>query len=135
EFCIARGGGLSELLQRLSAATVNSSLTDVELKRLGTLQSMDKRKRTPEIAAEMDDLRTRWRLERLHLSKPFDLWLDWWRDNAGERTDLKTWAAKVQVLGMVRDFHGLVKTLPWEVSALIECLTQSVRADALPFYF
>src|SRR5438270_7107454 len=41
EFCIARGGGLSELLQRLSAATVNSSLTDVELKRLGTLQSMD----------------------------------------------------------------------------------------------
>jgi CRISPR-associated protein Csb3 len=135
EFCIVRGGSLSELLQRLSAATVNSSLTDAELKRLGTLQSMDKRKRTPEIAAEMDDLRTRWRLERLHLSKPFDLWLDWWRDNTGERTDLKTWAAKVQVLGMVRDFHGLVKTLPWDVSVLTECLTQSVRADVLPFYF
>jgi CRISPR-associated protein Csb3 len=135
KFCIARGGGLDELLQRLSAATVGSSLTDAELKRLGTLQSLDKRKRTPEIVAEMGDLRTRWRLERLHLSEPFDLWLDWWRDDAGERTDLKTWAAKVQVLGMVRDFHGLIKNLPWDESALTECLTQSVRADVLPFYF
>lgn len=135
KFCIACGGSLSELLQRLSAATVSSSLTDAELKRLGTLQSMDKRKRTPEIAAEMNDLRTRWRLERLHLSEPFDLWLDWWRDNTGERTDLKTWAAKVQVLGMAREFHQLIKSLRRDTSALTECLTQSVRADALPFYF
>jgi CRISPR-associated protein Csb3 len=135
QFCINCGGSLWELLQQLSAATVTSSMTDAELKRLGTLQSMDKRKRTPEIEAEMDDLRTRWRLERLHLSKPFDLWLDWWRDDAGERTDLKTWAAKVQVVGMVRDFHGLIKTLPGDTSALTECLTQSVRADVLPFYF
>lgn len=135
QFRIACSGNLSELLQRLSAATVSSSLTDTDLKRLGTLQSMDKRKRTPEIAAEMDDLRTRWRLERLHLSKPFDLWMDWWRDNNGERTDLKTWAAKVQVLGMAREFHGLIKSLRWDAAALTECLTQSVRADVLPFYF
>lgn len=134
-FCIACGGSLDGLLRQLSAATVNSSLTDAQLKRLGTLQSMDKRKRTPEIAAEMEDLRTRWRLERLHLSKPFDLWLDWWRDNTGDRTDLKTWAAKVQVLGMVRDFHKLVNSLSWDASKLAECLTQSVRADVLPFYF
>lgn len=135
QFCIACKGGLSDLLQRLSSATVRSVLTEDQLKRLGTLQSMDKKKRTPEIAAEMDDLRTRWRLERLHLSEPFDLWLDWWRDNAGDRTDLKTWAAKVQVLGMVRDFHGLLKSLRWDTSTLILCLTQSVRADVLPFYF
>jgi CRISPR-associated protein Csb3 len=129
EFFITSGGDLSELLQRLSAATVSSSLTDAQLKRLDTLQSMDKRKRTSEIAAEMDDLRTRWRLERLHLSEPFDLWMDWWHDNSGERTDLKTWAAKVKVLGMVRAFHGLIK------ATLTECLTQSARADVLPFYF
>lgn len=134
-FCIACGHSLSELLQQLSAASVSSSLTDAELKRLGSLQSMDKRKRTPEIDAEMSALRTRWRLERLHLSKPFDLWLDWWRDNTGERTDLKTWAAKVQVLSMVRDFHGLIKSLHWDASALAECLTQSTLADVLPFYF
>ncbi|MFO0843668.1 MAG: type I-U CRISPR-associated helicase/endonuclease Cas3, partial [Gemmataceae bacterium] len=135
EFYIACEGSLSQLLQRLSEATVSSSLMDAELKRLGTLQSMAKRKRTPEIAAELDDLRTRWRLERLHLSKPFDLWLDWWRDNTGERTDLKTWAAKVQVLGMARAFHGLIKSLRWDALKLTGCLTLSVRADLLPFYF
>src|SRR6476646_6115922 len=58
-FGIACGGNLGELLQRLSAATVKSSLTDAQLKRLGTLQSMDKRRRTADIAAEMNDLRTR----------------------------------------------------------------------------
>lgn len=135
EFRVACEGGLGELLQQLSKATVNSSLTEAELRRLGSLQSMDKRKRTSDITAEMDDLRTRWRLERLHLSEPFDLWLDWWRDNTGERTDLKTWAAKVQVLGMVRDFHGLIKALRWDASNATDCLTQSVRAGALPFYF
>src|SRR5262245_9868102 len=71
QFYIDCAGSLGELLQRLSEATVSSSLTDAELKRLGTLQSLDKSKRTTEIASEMEDLRTRWRLERLHLSKPF----------------------------------------------------------------
>lgn len=135
QFHIACEGTLRKLLQSLAEASVNSSMTASQLKRLGTLQSLEKRRRTPNIEIEMSDLRNRWRLERLHLSKPFDLWMDWWRDNSGDRTDLKTWAAKVQVLGMVQAFHSLIPSLQFDEGTISECLTKSVRADVLPFYF
>jgi CRISPR-associated protein Csb3 len=107
-FCIASLGTLSDLISRLAQAKIRSSLSGSQLERLGTLLSAKKAKLTPEDVEEKQRLSEMWKRERLHLSAPFDLWLDWWRDERGERTALKTWAAKQLVAKMA---SGMLQTL------------------------
>ncbi|MGH7134269.1 MAG: type I-G CRISPR-associated protein Cas8g2, partial [Pirellulales bacterium] len=101
-FFIACAGSMGELLTELQKAQINSSLSDAELKRLATLLSAKKSGLSQEGAQEKESLRELWKRERLHVAKPFDLWLDWWRDELGDRTELKTWAAKQFVLEIAR---------------------------------
>jgi len=74
-----------------------------------------------------------WQIERLHVSGPFDLWLDWWRDDRGNRTELKTWAAKQMVAEMVLAMMAAIRGIPSH--SLDEILFQPVQHDSLPFNF
>jgi CRISPR-associated protein Csb3 len=130
-FCIASLGTLSDLISRLAQAKIRSSLSDLQLKRLGTLLSAKKAKLTSEDVEEKQRLSEMWKRERLHLSAPFDLWLDWWRDERGERTALKTWAAKQLVAKMA---SGMLQTLQ-KVEWSEERFFQPVAVEELPFYF
>src|SRR5258708_19642662 len=48
-------------------------------------------------------------MERLRLTEPFNIWLDWWRDESAERTELKTWAAKQLVAKMANRMFSIVR--------------------------
>ncbi len=134
QFLIARAGSIRELLTKLAGSQLDSTLTDEELRRLATLLSADKSKLTKEQAEEKERLRGLWRRERLHLTKPFDLWLDWWRDERGDRTALKTWAAKQFVLEIARPLLRSVKMIG-ATEPLDDILLRTAEVDGLPFYF
>lgn len=134
-FCMLCGGSLAELVQQLAHSEIRSSLSDPQLKRLGTLLSVAKATLTPADLEEKQRLSEMWKRERLHLSTPFNLWLDWWRDERGERTELKTWAAKQLVAGMARDMLRAIREADWAKTPQPNQLFRLVRADFLPFYF
>jgi CRISPR-associated protein Csb3 len=101
EFHIASEGELDELVNAFKIADISSSLSINQRKRLATLLSVAKSSLTTEDLDEKKQLQAAWRAERLCVSPPFSLWLDWWRDDHGNRTELKTWAAKQMVSEMV----------------------------------
>ena len=130
-FCIACDGSLADLLETLAEAQLNSSLTDNELKQLGSLLSAAKASLSPQQVAEKERLRAMWQSERLYLGEPFGLYLDWWRDARGDRTELKTWAAKQFVLEIARPLLRAVIHLKADTGIL----TNGSTVDGLPFYF
>ncbi|MGL4420520.1 MAG: type I-G CRISPR-associated protein Cas8g2, partial [Gemmataceae bacterium] len=134
-FYIACGGGLRELLGALGNAQINSSVTDDGLKRLGTLKSKDKTKRTPDDWADLERLDGMWKVERIHLSVPFDLWIDWWWNETSGLKALKTWAAKQQILEMARPMLAAIKTIRWSDESPSLCLNEVTKLKGLPFYF
>jgi CRISPR-associated protein Csb3 len=135
DILIECGGTLAQLLSELSKAEINSSLTDRGLKRLGTLLSAEKAKLTPAELQEKQLLSDQWKRERLHLSKPFDLWLDWWSDDKTGAKGMKTWAAKQLVLEIARPLLRSFANLKWDDSAMNDCIKRTAEGDGLPFYF
>lgn len=109
EFHISGSTGLDRILEQFAAANILSSLSPDERRSLATLLSKEKNALTEIDRAEKSRLQKKWRTERLRLVEPFDIWLDWWRDAAGERTDLKTWAAKQMVADMVERMFLIVR--------------------------
>jgi len=134
KFCIACGGTLRQLLETVETTPLNSSVTDESLKRLGTLLSVKKSSLTREDLQEKEMLRTKWQQERLHLERPFNLWLDWWRNETGERTPLKTWAAKQFIVDIVRPLQSALESVLAQ-PVLDNILESSSEVDGLPLYF
>lgn len=135
DFCIACEETAQELLRQLAQCEIKSSLSDQQVKRLGTLLSANKSKLTRADVEEKEQLRELWERERLHFCKPFDLWLDWWWDDRTGGKRLKTWAAKQFVLMITRAMQMPLRAAAWIESPTDGCLARSVTADALPFYF
>jgi CRISPR-associated protein Csx14 len=48
-------------------------------------------------------------MDRLRVTEPFNIWLDWWRDESAERTELKTWAGKQLVADMADRMFSIVR--------------------------
>lgn len=134
-FYISCDGSLEALLIELSRSKIQSSLSTFELKRLGTLLSAEKAKLTPESLAEKSRLQEKWKLERLYISEPFSLWLDWWRDGNGARTELKTWAAKQLIADMAIQMLSVVRIQVNDFNANAPTVFTSMKPDSLPFYF
>lgn len=134
-FCIDARGGLEELLENLTASQINSSLTDHGLKRLGTLLSAKKAALSPSEAEEKQRLSEQWKRERLLLSEPFHLWLDWWWDEYTGAKVLKTWAAKQLVLDIARPLLNSLNNINWTEDSLGDCLSRTTEVKGLPFYF
>ena len=134
QFCIASAGTMEVLLGSLGDAQINSSVTDEGLRRLGTLLSAKKSTLLPSDVADKERLHQLWQEERLHLSEPFDLSLDWWRDEHGERTELKTWAAKQFVLEIARRLMRSIQTTAVNGS-FQDVLCRTAEVDGPPFYF
>lgn len=141
-FSVACKGILPELLAQFSSARLQSSLTDEELKRLGSLLSAKKKSLTKQDQEDKERLRAMWQQERIHLSAlpsstsgaaGFDFWLDWWRDSKGERTALKTWAAKQMVYEMARRMFAIACRQIKDNGDL--SLFFESNDDSLPFYF
>jgi len=135
QFNIARTGGLNELVAELAQAGLHSSLSADELRRLGTLLSKKKATLTQTERKEKTCLQGKWRLERLGLPRPFELWLDWWRDAHGERTALKTWAAKQLVAEMSERMFAIVREYVTMQNGHIPQPFFEVNDDSLPFNF
>jgi CRISPR-associated protein Csb3 len=135
DFSIACAGTLGELISRLAEANIQSTLSEGQRQRLGTLLSKAKAKLTPEELEEKTHLQEMWKHERLHLSAPFALWLDWWRDERGERTELKTWAAKQLVAEMAEAMLTIIAKASWRESLDPGNLFVTIHANTLPFNF
>src|SRR5262245_57445130 len=135
EFEIDCDGTLSQLLEALGNAELNSSLTSQQLKRLGTLLSAKKLDLSPAEAEEKAYLSALWKRERLHLSVPFDLWFDWWFDEQTGGKRMKTWAAKQLVLDIARPMLRVLKEQKWGEDAGEDVLTRTTRVEGVPFYF
>ena len=134
-FCISCKGTLDQLLCRLVEADIRSSLSPEELRRLGSLLSKEKAALSQMERDEKARLHEVWRMERLQITSPFDIWLDWWRDNRGERTELKTWAAKQLIAGMASRMFSIVRE-EIDRRAVRECeLFFESNDDSLPFNF
>jgi CRISPR-associated protein Csb3 len=108
-FHISGSTRLDRALEQFAAAEIRSSLLPEEMRRLTTLLSKAKSALTEFEQTEKTRLQEMWRIDRLWLSKPFDIWLDWWRDNRGKRTDLKTWAAKQMVAEMADRMFSIAR--------------------------
>jgi CRISPR-associated protein Csx14 len=105
------------------------------LNRLGTLLSANKANLTPAKAEEKLRLSTLWKRERLHLSKPFDLWINWWGDEQTGGKAMKTWAAKQLVLHIARPMLRVLKSQQWIKTSGCEVLSRTADVDGVPFYF
>ncbi len=134
-FCVTCAGTLKALIDKFSKASMRSSLTSDQLKRLGTLLSAAKNKLTEDDLSEKADLQGKWKIERLYIPEPFDLWLDWWRDDHGNRTEMKTWAAKQMVAGMVKDMQALIARRLQTCEYDLKCLSDVGQDDSLAFNF
>lgn len=134
QFCIDCVGTLQELLCELAKAEIRSSLTDEELKQLASLLSAKKADLAPEQSAEKERLRKKWQRESLYVGKPFQLHLDWWRNEHSERTEMKTWAAKQFVLEIARPLHQALSGIA-ESELPGDILNHTGSIEGLPFYF
>ena len=114
---------------------ISSSLTSDQQKRLATLLSVAKTSLTTRDLEEKKQLQAAWRVERLHVPPPFNLWLDWWRDSQGNRTELKTWAAKQMVFQMVSAMMVAIQRDLVENRPVDSELFRPVQDDSLPFNF
>lgn len=135
EFMIACEGTLGELLAKLAAARLESSVTDEGLKRLGSLLSAAKSSLTEQERADKERLRALWQRERVILSAPFGLTVDWWWDEASGMKAMKTWAAKQLVLDIARPMLKAIGQMQWSDEKPSHCLNAVTRLSGLPFYF
>lgn len=135
EFNIASQGTLKQLLKKLPEARLESSLGDDGLKRLSSLLSQAKTTLTAQNEAEKVRLRAEWQVERVTLTAPFDISLDWWWDESPATKAMKTWAAKQFVLEIARPMLAAIGEMNWgdEVPSL--CLSHVTKLKGLPFYF
>jgi CRISPR-associated protein Csb3 len=121
---------LEQLLDLFAKSQVSSSLGDERLKRLGTLLSKEKASLSKGELKEKLRLQESWKHERLYLVEPFGFWLDWWRDERGERTALKTWAAKQFVSEIANQMFAALRKGVEVADPFFEA-----NHDSLPFYF
>jgi len=133
-FRIESAGSMSDLLQALSNTEINSSVGDEGLKRLGTLMSAKKSELTDADQQEKDRLRAMWQEESLVLGDPFNLVINWWRDEGNNRTALKTWAAKQLILDIVRPLRSAIETIAQE-PPFEDLLQRRTPVDGLPLFF
>ena len=135
EFHIVCDGTLDELIDAFKKVEISSSLTSDQQKRLATLLSVAKTSLTTKDLEEKEQLQAAWRIERLCVSSPFNLWLDWWRGDKGNRTELKTWAAKQMVSEMVSAMMVAIRRDLAESPQVRGSLFHPVQDDSLPFNF
>jgi CRISPR-associated protein Csb3 len=135
EFYLNGKNDEGDLLEALANAAIVSSMSAEQTARLKTLKNLKKTLRTPEIVAETQHLDSLWERERLHLSKPFDLWLDWWCDDRAGGGRLKTWAGKQFISDIVRGMQAPLRSDTWKRLSSSEWLRGSCNDRSLPFYF
>jgi CRISPR-associated protein Csb3 len=135
EFMISCQGTLRELLAKLIAAKLETSLSDEGMKRLGSLLSAAKTSLTKKDEADKERLRAIWQRERVTLTAPFNLSFDWWWDKGSGMNALKTWAAKQFVLEIARPLLAAVGQVNWTDEYPSPCLTTTAKLSGLPFYF
>lgn len=133
-FLVACDGEMNTLLRKLSDCELNSSVGDEGLKRLGTLMSAKKSKLTSDELSEKAYLRSQWQAESLILGDPFDLVLNWWRDEHSNRTPLKTWAAKQLILDILRPLSSSVAVIA-ETPPFDDIFQRKVKVQGLPLFF
>jgi CRISPR-associated protein Csb3 len=134
-FGVACGGTLKEFLNQLAQSDIRSSLSSAEL---GQLESLLSKKKAALSETEQEDkvqLQQKGRMERLYLAEPFNIWLDWWRDESAKRTELKTWAGKQLVAKMANHMFSIVRERITAHDLEAHNLFFQSSDDSLPFNF
>jgi len=133
-FHIACDGTLRQIVDALACSDITSSVGEEGLKRLGTLLSATKATLTADDERDKERLRALWQGESLLLGNPFNLALNWWRNETNERTGLKTWAAKQLILDIVRPLRSaVIANAP--LAATEDILQRAVAFDGSSLYF
>lgn len=133
-FLIA-AGTLRKMVDAIASLEIRSSLTDTDRRRLGTLLSAAKSSLTRADQDEKVRLQAAWKVERLYVSTPFEIWLDWWRDAQGSRTELKTWAAKQMVAEMASAMASAIRRDLQESPPTDGNFFRPIQDNSLPFNF
>lgn len=134
-FRVECAGALPELLRCFADVSLNSSLSEDELRRLGSLLSKKKAKLTPAEGIEKERLRGLWQQERLRVAAPLDFWVDWWWDDRSGGARFKTWAAKQLVVSIARGLQASFRGVGWADDQAAGCLSRTASTGALPFNF
>jgi CRISPR-associated protein Csb3 len=128
--------GMAEVLRtELSSCSIQSTLTEAGTNSLRKLLNQKKSSRTPEDETEKQRLSELWERERICLSKPFDLWIDWWSDTRSGGSRFKTWAGKQLVIDIVRGMQAGIRGNHWKSVPTANWLCQAVSDGSLPLYF
>lgn len=140
EFIIVGSDGLpgnaAEVLRSdLTSCQINSTLSDEELDQLRKLLNQKKTSRKPDDEAEKQRLTDMWERERLYLTRPFDLWIDWWGDTRAGGSKFKTWAGKQLLRDLVRGLQAGIAGNAWRSVAPEVWFDQIVSDGSLPLYF
>ena len=136
QFHVACGEhSLGELLTAIGNMELKSSLGDEGLKRLAQLLSAEKANLSDADRQEKERLKLAWEVERVTVSPPFNITLDWWWDESSGSTLLKTWAAKQLVLEIARPLVNAIREIDWSIHGITNCLSTTSRITGLPFYY
>lgn len=125
---------LASILDDLRKCSLKNTMTSTQTARLNELSSMPKkvRERTPGLEEEKKTLDALRREEPIILLSPFDLRVDWFRDEAAGGSRFKTWAGQQSVSDIATAMHSGIKQMDHRSE---EALWHSARNVGLPFNF
>lgn len=140
EFTISRkinptDGDAAQLLAALAACPITSTMTEGQIARLKQLLNQKKTTLSQQDAAEKSSLSELWERERIHIGKPFDVWVDWWGDDRAGGSKFKTWAGKQFVIDLVRGMQSPLRTETWQTLPPTDWLSEPAGGGNLPLYF
>lgn len=132
-FQIHCDGDLSALLNSFVECELTNIMTDDEQARYRALEDMTKKQRSDANAEdEYDKLCKKRREEPILLKDPFNLTIDWFRDNLAGGSRFKTWAGQQSALEIASKMKAALKGDDWKNE---RCLSFAVHGCGLPFNF
>ena len=123
------------VVSQLISCEITSTMNDEQIARLKRLLNQKKTTLTTEDLAEKEQLSDLWDRERIHLPKPFNLYIDWWNDGRAGGSDFKTWAGKQFVRDLVRAMQAAIRFGDWASLSPGDWIRQPTNQGILPLYF
>jgi CRISPR-associated protein Csb3 len=125
------------LIAELGRCRLTNAMTEDEVQRLEDLSRMKAkdREKTPGLDGEKKALERRWREDPIILHPPFNLRIDWFRDDRAGGSRFKTWAGQQSVIDIATAMMKPVAAGRWSGVVPDQWLGLPAGDDSLPFNF